>query len=268
MSYPLRAQLEALACSCCDTVSAFCPTCGAPWSSDLPDPMPGFPLSCETSCDNCGTLLEVVAIGWRPRPASLSDALPLLERSWRRPPARRPHPAAAPAAAVAAPPAAPPRPAPPSHHLTPCPADAQRLRLADWAARGMLPRGLAPASIARGFRQRFGQPPRRDPSRRACRAYSMRELGASLGALGLAFPADPLAEVWAAVLQALELPSTRMLLSQQARLAELSEAAAVLEVRPEWLAMTASRRHLLEQALAAAIGRPLPLQLRAWEVLR
>jgi len=268
MSHPLSARLEALACSCCDTVSAFCPTCGAPWSSDLPDPMPGFPLGCDSGCDNCGTLLEVLAIGWRPRPASLSDPLPTLERAWAMPPAQRPRPAAA---AVAAPPAAPPRPprpAPPAPHLSPCPPDAQRLRLADWAARGMVPRGLAPATIARGYRLRFGLPPRRDPARRASCAYSMRELGASLGALGLAFPADPLAEVWAAVLQALELPSTRMLLSQQARLAELSEAAAVLEVRPEWLGMTASRRPLLEQALAAAIGRPVPLELRAWEVMR
>jgi DNA polymerase-3 subunit gamma/tau len=120
----------------------------------------------------------------------------------------------------------------------------------------MVPRGLAPASIARGFRQRFGQPPRRDPSRRACRAYSMRELGASLGALGLAFPADPLAELWAAALDRVELPSSRMLLSQQARLLRLDERRAVVAVAHPWGAMAQARLPLLEQALADAIGSP------------
>jgi len=269
----LRAQLEALACPACGGVGAYCPTCGELWRGTLPADTETLPMGWQGPCSTCGTDLSVVVVSWAdwPDPAGcLSDPLPSLEKAWAMPPAQRPtgHRPRPAVAAVAAPPAAPPRPprpAPPAPHLTPCPPDAQRLRLADWAARGMVPRGLAPATVARGFRQRFGLPPRRDPARRASCAYTERELGASLGALGLAFPANPLAEVWAATLDRVELPSTRMLLSQQARLLRLDDRRAVVGIAHPWGEMAQARLPLLEVALAAAIGSPRAVVLELLE---
>lgn len=101
-------------------------------------------------------------------------------------------------------------------------------------------------------------------------AAYQRELQARLveAATSLAPPPPPpadgghLAATWQQVLNALELPSTRMLLSQQSRLAAVSDlGVAVLEVVPHWLAMTEARRDLLEQAFARTLGRPVALTL-------
>lgn len=138
-----------------------------------------------------------------------------------------------------------------------------RLRWAEWLRRGLVPAGLPPATLARGYRLAFGGlQPARDPERHACCTYSELELRLALQALGRPGPAQQLGGIWAAVLQRLPLPSTRMLLKQQARLILLTAADALVEVEPSWLAMASSRRDLLREAFAAELGHPVALTLR------
>ena len=63
-----------------------------------------------------------------------------------------------------------------------------------------------------------------------------------------------LAEIWQQILAGLELPSTRMLLSQQATLHRLDERRAVVRVAANWLTMVDSRKSLLEKAMLLALG--------------
>ena len=63
-----------------------------------------------------------------------------------------------------------------------------------------------------------------------------------------------LAEIWQQILAGLELPSTRMLLSQQASLHRLDERRAVVRVAANWLTMVEGRRPLLEKAMLLALG--------------
>jgi DNA polymerase-3 subunit gamma/tau len=70
-----------------------------------------------------------------------------------------------------------------------------------------------------------------------------------------------LPELWQHILAGLELPSTRMLLSQQARLVRLDERRAVVQVAGNWMAMVQSRLPLLETAVAKALGSPRQLTL-------
>ena len=172
----------------------------------------------------------------------------------------------------------------------------QRHRLSWWAARGLLPQGLEPGTIAAAYTRATGRPPARDLEKRATRTYSAWELlqalaqlspplqplgaAAALPAPAAAPPppppappprpvdplADPLAVIWGRTLQALQLPSTRMLLSQQARLEAFrpnhwGELVAVVVVAPDWLAMVLSREALLSAALVAVVGRPVWLVL-------
>ncbi|MCP9786888.1 DNA polymerase III subunit gamma/tau, partial [Cyanobium sp. N5-Cardenillas] len=74
---------------------------------------------------------------------------------------------------------------------------------------------------------------------------------------------DNLAELWQQILAGLELPSTRMLLSQQAQLLRLDERRAVVRVAGTWMAMVQSRLPLLEKAVASALGSPRQLTLEA-----
>ena len=60
--------------------------------------------------------------------------------------------------------------------------------------------------------------------------------------------------VWKLVLTYLELPYTRMLLSQNAKLLRLDSDQAVVGVRSNWMAMVQSRLPLLESAIAKALG--------------
>ena len=75
--------------------------------------------------------------------------------------------------------------------------------------------------------------------------------------------------IWGRTLQALELPSTRMLLSQQARLEALRPnrwggLVAVVAVAPDWLPMVRTRQALLSDALGRALdARPVWLVLEA-----
>ena len=66
--------------------------------------------------------------------------------------------------------------------------------------------------------------------------------------------AQNLDAVWKLVLTYLELPSTRMLLSQNAKLLRLDSDQAVVGVRSNWMAMVQSRLPLLESAIAKALG--------------
>ncbi len=70
-----------------------------------------------------------------------------------------------------------------------------------------------------------------------------------------------LPELWQQILAGLELPSTRMLLSQQARLVRIDERRAVVQVAGNWMAMVQSRLPLLEAAVAKALGSPRQLTL-------
>jgi len=72
-----------------------------------------------------------------------------------------------------------------------------------------------------------------------------------------------LPELWQQILAGLELPSTRMLLSQQAQLIRLDERRAVVRVAGTWMAMVQSRLPLLEKALAQALGSSRQLQLES-----
>ena len=65
---------------------------------------------------------------------------------------------------------------------------------------------------------------------------------------------DDLGELWQQILAGLELPSTRMLLSQQARLVHIDNHRAVVQVAGNWMGMVQSRVALLEQAIARAMG--------------
>ena len=80
-----------------------------------------------------------------------------------------------------------------------------RFRFAEWQRRGMLPPGLNPTTLAKGYRWAHGgRSPYRDPERRACRAYNELELRLALEALALSSE-QLLAGIWAAVLQRLML---------------------------------------------------------------
>jgi DNA polymerase III subunit gamma/tau len=72
-----------------------------------------------------------------------------------------------------------------------------------------------------------------------------------------------LAELWARILASLELPSTRMLLSQQARLVRLDDQRAVVQVANTWIAMVQTRQALVEQAISRALGGTRQLTLEA-----
>jgi DNA polymerase-3 subunit gamma/tau len=72
-----------------------------------------------------------------------------------------------------------------------------------------------------------------------------------------------LPELWQQILGSLELPSTRMLLSQQAQLVRLDANRAVVQVAGNWMGMVQSRSSLLEQAVAKALGGSRQLIIEA-----
>lgn len=78
-------------------------------------------------------------------------------------------------------------------------------------------------------------------------------------------PERSLPELWQQVLAGLELPSTRMLLSQQAQLVRLDEHRAVVRVAGNWMAMVQSRLPLLQQAFTKALGGNRQLVLEGGE---
>ncbi|MEB3305146.1 MAG: DNA polymerase III subunit gamma/tau [Cyanobacteriota bacterium] len=86
-------------------------------------------------------------------------------------------------------------------------------------------------------------------------------------------PADPpipasagkqnLDELWQQILAGLQLPSTRMLLSQQAHLKRLDGQRAVVQVASNWITMVQSRLPLLEKAMEATLGSARTITLEA-----
>jgi DNA polymerase-3 subunit gamma/tau len=70
-----------------------------------------------------------------------------------------------------------------------------------------------------------------------------------------------LPDLWQQILAGLELPSTRMLLSQQAQLVHLDNQRLVVRVAGTWMAMVKNRQSLLEKAITTALGQPRQLVL-------
>ena len=71
--------------------------------------------------------------------------------------------------------------------------------------------------------------------------------------------------LWLQILASLELPSTRMLLTQQGELVRLDNQRAVVRVAPNWAGMVQSRLPLLEQAAAKVLGQPRQVVLETGE---
>ena len=67
--------------------------------------------------------------------------------------------------------------------------------------------------------------------------------------------------VWAKVIAMLELPSTKMLLSQQAKLINLNSVSAEIAISEKWINMIQSRKNLIEDAFYKARGLPTKVSL-------
>jgi hypothetical protein len=72
-------------------------------------------------------------------------------------------------------------------------------------------------------------------------------------------------DLWERILNALSLPSTRQLLSQQAILVYADSRKAVIHVASNWFAMVQSRLGHLERAAATATGGTLKIELEPKE---
>jgi DNA polymerase-3 subunit gamma/tau len=125
------------------------------------------------------------------------------------------------------------------------PAAASPAAASSAAAAVVLPR-LASGAAARSAPAGAPHPPTGQP------------LGAGAGERSLP-------ELWQQILAGLELPSTRMLLSQQAQLVRLDEQRAVVRVAGNWMAMVQSRLPLLQKAMDRALGGQRQLVLEAGE---
>jgi len=130
----------------------------------------------------------------------------------------------------------------PQSQTTPIPAAAQPVRAAASA--------LAPAAAIRPDPQPAAAAPEPVAPAAAPPAAAPQE-------------AADLNELWQQILAGLELPSTRMLLSQQAVLSRLDSQRAVVQVAGNWSAMVQSRLPLLEKAVASALGSPRQVVLEA-----
>ncbi len=65
---------------------------------------------------------------------------------------------------------------------------------------------------------------------------------------------ENLSEKWNQIVSMLELPSTKMLLSQQAKLINLNNKNAEIIVSSKWINMLESRKKLIEEAVTKALG--------------
>jgi len=67
---------------------------------------------------------------------------------------------------------------------------------------------------------------------------------------------ENLDDIWKKIIAMLELPSTKMLLSQQAKLISLNSEYAEIEISGKWITMIQSRKNLIEEAFYKARGLP------------
>ncbi len=65
--------------------------------------------------------------------------------------------------------------------------------------------------------------------------------------------AKNLNEAWVQILAMLELPSTKMLLSQQAHLTKITKDSIEIEVTAKWISMIESRRKIIEEAVEKSL---------------
>ncbi|KGG14565.1 MULTISPECIES: DNA polymerase III subunit gamma/tau [unclassified Prochlorococcus] len=65
---------------------------------------------------------------------------------------------------------------------------------------------------------------------------------------------DLLLETWKRILSQVELPSTRMLLSQQAQLTDITKNKAEISISENWMGMIQSRKGIIENAIQKSIG--------------
>ena len=63
-------------------------------------------------------------------------------------------------------------------------------------------------------------------------------------------------DIWAKVIAMLELPSTKMLLNQQAKLTNLNSDSAEISISEKWINMIQSRKNLIEDAFYKTRGLP------------
>lgn len=73
--------------------------------------------------------------------------------------------------------------------------------------------------------------------------------------------AAELDKLWQTILAQLKLPSTQAVLQQQGKVASWDGSQVVVQVQQTWLEMAKARRPLLEQAVAAALGKTAHLTL-------
>ena len=73
--------------------------------------------------------------------------------------------------------------------------------------------------------------------------------------------AAELDKLWQTILAQLKLPSTQAVLQQQGKVASWDGSQVVVQVKQAWLEMAKARRPLLEQAVAAALGKTAHLTL-------
>ena len=73
--------------------------------------------------------------------------------------------------------------------------------------------------------------------------------------------AEELDKLWQTILAQLKLPSTQAVLQQQGKVESWDGSQVVVQVNRTWLAMAEARRPLLEQAVAAALGKTAHLVL-------
>ena len=72
-----------------------------------------------------------------------------------------------------------------------------------------------------------------------------------------------LSQIWEKILASLELPSTRMLLSQQATLTEIQQDKLEISVASNWISMIQSRKIIIEEAINKTLGSPRKLIIKS-----
>ncbi len=65
---------------------------------------------------------------------------------------------------------------------------------------------------------------------------------------------EELSQTWEKILSQIELPSTRMLLSQQASLSKLTNHKAEVSISENWIGMIQSRKSIIEKAITKSLG--------------